>query len=464
MNRLAFISPLLVALTACGNEDSNGGSPGTGGAAGTGGSAGSGGASSVPLIAQALDGKCPGGAPPGTGVASGNELRKVTLSADPDALCNDGSPAIMYVRAASSAAAAGSWVIHLQPGGACGTWEECRNRWCSFQSSYDAAKMSSTFAPDATIASGIFARNAANAFGAANQVYVYYCSSDSHRGRKRDLVFDDPAGIGPSFRLHFQGFRIIEAVNDALQKGVSSDDGKESLPPLGAAKQILFSGSSAGSSGQTGLLDWWSAQYPNAKLAGMLDSITDPLPEDVADPTIAAAYAEGQKQNYANVLVAAHDSFMDQSCVAAHPGADAHLCGLGSHVRLNHITTPFFVRQDLRDPVQFGYFGLTGASLGQFADAVHATMQRFATLPQSSEEKVTAAPGVHVSNCGQHIVMLNSPWFGVAAQQNASVADQAGAPVTLHDGLRDWVLGKPSVAIDTHPSTKSSCLATTGEQ
>ena len=188
------------------------------------------------------------------------------------------------------------------------------------------------------------------------------------------------------------------------------------------------------------------------------------LPEDVADPTIAAAYVQGQKQTYANVLVALHDSFMDQSCVAAHPGADAHLCGLSGHVRLNHITTPFFVRQDLTDPAQFNYFSPSGATLGQFADAVRATMLRFQTLQQSSEETVATAPGVHVSNCGQHIVLLNNPWFGVAAQKNATVSDPSGTPLTLHDALRDWALGTTVAAIDTQPSSKSSCVATTGEQ
>ncbi len=474
MRCFASVAAAVALLSSgCGGGDSEsgpaagaGGAGGSAGSGATGGSAtgGAGGSSSVPLLNAALDGKCPGGKPPGTGVPPGNDLHKVTLDEYPDAVCNDGSPGILYVRAASLPAAKNSWVIHLQAGGSCSSWEECRNRWCAFQSPYDAAKMSSTYAPDVTSASGIFARNAQNSLGPANQVYVYYCSSDAHRGRKGDVVLDDPAGAGPSFRLHFRGFQIVEAVNDALAKGVSSDDGVEKLPSLSQATQIVFSGSSAGSQGQTGVLDYWAGHYPSAKVIGLFDSITDPLPEDIADPAQSSAWDAMVKSNHATVQVGLYDAFLDESCRAMHTGSDAHLCASSAHVRLNHVTTPFFVRQDLTDPVQYDYFQKTGASLDQFATALRTTMLRFGDVVQKAEESIPTAPGVYASDCGQHIILLNNAWFGVAAQQNATLKDGAGTALTAHAALHDWFTGAPKPALDTHPSTLSSCLAATAEQ
>ena len=56
-----------------------------------------GGADAVPMLDEAL----PCTPTPDTGVAEGDDLVRVTLS-DPRAVCNDGTPAVMYVRRAAS--------------------------------------------------------------------------------------------------------------------------------------------------------------------------------------------------------------------------------------------------------------------------------------------------------------------------------------------------------------------------
>jgi len=212
-------------------------------------------------------------------------------------------------------------------------------------------------------------------------------------------------------------------------------------------------------------LDWFRAQVPSAQVAGNFDAILDPLPEDIDDPTIRANWIGGLQTRFAT-RQEYYDLHNDESRVAAHPGADAYLCDLPSHVRLNHITTPYFLRQDLRDPVQYGGFQLTGASLAQFATAVRKTALRVPDIQTNAEEKadIVRAPGVHVSNCGQHIVLLNPPWFGVATQGNATVETPNGTPITVHDALGSWILGNTVSAIDTQPSTLSVCAATSSEQ
>lgn len=420
----------------------------------------------VPMLDLALEGKCPGGKPPENGVSPGNDLHKVTLDEYPNALCNDGSPAIMYVRRAASPAAENKWIIHQQPGGSCSSYEVCLERWCGIQ--YDASKMSSKFAPPATNGSGIFARNDDNAFGPANQVYVYYCSSDTWVGRRSDAVLEDPTGANVPFRLHFRGHDILEAVADALAKGVTSDDGVEKLPSLANATEVLFSGSSAGSFGMTESLDWWAAKVPGAKTFGMLDSIYLPLPEDVDDAAIQAKYQSGLEAQAA-LRLSLYQAFGDESCRAAHPGKDAYLCELTTHVQLNHLTTPFFTRQDYSDPVTYGYLEVAGASLEQYAKWTRASMLRVSKVTENAEEKgaITKAPGLYGTDCGQHIVMLNSPWFGVAANGNATVKNADGTPFTLHDALAAWATGTTAItALDTHPTSPSLavCSQTTKER
>jgi hypothetical protein len=422
---------------------------------------------SVPLVGEVLTpDTCPADSNrPGSGITPGNDLHRVTLDEYPEAVCNDGSPAIAYIRRAATPAAESTWVIFLQFGGACQSWEICRDRWCSYNTSYDAARMSSRFAPEIARANGLLSRDADNEFAAANQVLVYYCSSDQWTGRRGDVVLNDPEGVGASYRLHFQGFSIIEALDDALRGGLTSDDGAEVLPPLGDATRILFSGGSAGSAGQTHALDWWAGRYPDAEVAGFFDSSNDPVVDDIVNETVAADFEAVLPARHDVVFSSLYDAHLDESCMAAHGDSEPWLCSLGSHVRLNHITTPYFVRQDLRDPVTFNAFEQLGLSLEDYAVSLEATMNRFPALLQTAEERdaMTRAPGVYVSNCEQHIVALNNGWFGLGANP-ASVQNADGTPVSVHDALAAWINGETITVLDTQPSTRSRCLSTTDDQ
>jgi hypothetical protein len=421
---------------------------------------------SAPLVDDALDGSCPTGSnPPGTGVSPGTELAKVTLDEYPEAVCNDGSPAILYVRRAANAAAEKDWVIFLQFGGSCDDWETCRGRWCGSDEPFDAAKMSSRFAPAATNGDGLLSRGPDNLFGNANQVLVYYCSSDAWLGRKSDVTLESPLSGEPSYRLHFRGFSIVEAVNDALAKGVTSDDGVVSMPKLSEAKRIIFAGSSAGSAGQTNAVDWWASRYPAAESVGFFDSLVEPLPEDIADEGDAKALEDLITARYEKVFRDLYDAHLDESCVAAHSGADARHCANQSHVRLHHVTSPYFLRHDLRDAVNYNALSPIGGTLAELALATKKTIERHRTLLADAEEKsaMTRNPGLHASNCGQHILTLNDAWFGVAADAHTVELD-GGTPITVHDAFASWNQGTDVSAIDTHPSTKSTCLKPAGDQ
>jgi hypothetical protein len=57
-------------------------------------------------------------------LTAGDELQRFTLD-HPQAVCNDGTPAVLYVRPATDPALAKVWSIHVQGGGACSSWAGC---------------------------------------------------------------------------------------------------------------------------------------------------------------------------------------------------------------------------------------------------------------------------------------------------------------------------------------------------
>src|SRR5688500_17576817 len=139
--RLTYRWFALCLLAACGGDD-DGGSPADAGPGVDGSSATPDGAAGPDAAPGAPDGGAP--APfltevtcddpgdPGTGIGAGAALPKVTLDDYPDAVCNDGSPGVMYVRAASAPEFATRWVFHFQGGGGCGAdFQTCKDRWCS---------------------------------------------------------------------------------------------------------------------------------------------------------------------------------------------------------------------------------------------------------------------------------------------------------------------------------------------
>ena len=115
--------------------------------------------------------------------------------------------------------------------------------------SYNAAKMSSRFHPDALQGTGIFLRDPSNSFGDWNRVFLPYCSSDSWSGQVSDAVLTNPDDPSQGYQLHFRGADIVDGVFEAFVGGLPDPDGGELMPDITQATDILFVGSSAGSGG-----------------------------------------------------------------------------------------------------------------------------------------------------------------------------------------------------------------------
>ena len=383
----------------------------------------------------------------------------------PEAVCNDGSPAVFYVRPGVGAHT-DDWVIHLQGGGGCRGHQECMQRYCSQGVIYDATKMSSDWAPELFEGKGLFARrnDGTNPLADYNQVYIYYCSSDSWKGTVFDAVYDGT----PAYSLHYQGHNIIAAVVENLRLGaVARYQGNLiPMPLLDDARQVLFTGTSAGGGGVRNNVDWLAFQLestnPDLDFRAVVDAGYSPLDEEYLP---AADYQAVMKARWVideNVL----QGFTDQSCEAMHspPQADEDerwRCMDNRHILRHHITTPFFVRMDLKDATALPWVNpITGVALGtsdDFAVAVAAQLRKLAwqTLPDGGAEewyRMTLAPGAFGPMCGQHVGLKENGAF-----HNTFLPGPAG-PLSCEDVLWNWVEGQqPQIVVDDPLASVTNC-------
>lgn len=136
--------------------------------------------------------------------------------------------------------------------------------------------------------------------------------------------------------------------------------------------------------------------------------------------------------------------FVDVSCTALSPNPDQ--CSSGEQTTLNHITTPFFLRLDLRDDVANGTLEAIGLPYDAIAYASRETLLDLADIQTTAIEAadITVAPGIFGPHCGQHEGVYIDKWFF-----DNTVEDALGVPTNFHDALRAWLDGQPVVIIDS---------------
>jgi hypothetical protein len=379
------------------------------------------------------------------GVRPGTDLFKVTLdlAIHPDAVCNDGSPGVMYVRRASAPADLDKWVIYLQGGGDCSSFEECLARWTHRGSNYGAHKMSTDtrgapaggvnyLAPPGIRGGGILSRSAGNAFASWNQVFVYYCSSDYWTGQASGTTYSGVAGpLAGDYFLHFRGADILDAaIADLRAGGVGYDSNGDGecdahLPALDTAAVVLFTGSSAGGNGVKHNADRLGAELiaanPTLDFRAVVDAVGMP---DLSGATWPApsTYA-GFFTDVWGHMTLDWNARVDDSCLAAHAAADQYLCADSTNVLLHHLSTPFLHRMDLQDENSIDTWLAGFGTRQEFSDAVEAQLLALAANP---------APQVFGPICSVHVGLDNDRAF--RCQQIGA----ANGP-TYHDTLWSWV-------------------------
>jgi hypothetical protein len=408
--------------------------------------------------------------------------RTIDVGVYPEARCNDGSAAVMYIRPANAAYGGNpivnssrKWLIFLDGGGGCHDADQCLlDRWCGGGGQvFDrAGKMSSAAAPAAIRGFGIFSLQppapAVNQFADYNHVLVHYCSSDNWIGSAKLTGIN--ASTGTTYDIRFQGEAIVNAVVSTLLNGpVGADPAvaaafyNTTVPNLQAASEILLGGESAGGGGLRHHLDRLytllqaAVADPEVKIRGVVDAGTPP---GLWDPAISWAdpYSPGDYPH--NLLTqaepplrsfwGANDSALDASCLdpawtAAHNliGNHPQICYDTTYTLMNHITTPVFLRQDINDPLgkqRYVDWALY-ATPDDFWSAQFAQLNLFAgyTPAAGGLEPPLAAPGVQGIHCQRHVAIQTNDGFF------AHNVTGPGVPArSFHDLLVAWLAGAPT--------------------
>lgn len=408
----------------------------------------------------------------------------------PDALCNDGTPAVIYYRPYTGAANRNKWVLNFHGGGSCSNAAECAARWCNCANTTQCPfttettnfdRLTMTNARSATIGgNGVFERGGtgvlANPIGDYNQVEFEYCTSDTWRGNLRGVEFTTPnpkTGASVTYHINFLGAKVADAdIAWLRQDGVAGlvytlGGANTPMPDLDDASDVIVTGDSAGGVGLVFNLDRirddlvaHNTSAAQLRVSGLMDASTGPDRSTLDYGT----YAVSTVRTYDQYLTWRNQSpgRGDASCLARHM-ADPRICADDTHVLRNHVTTPFFIRMALRDSQISGNYiaemlrtpNLMPITANSFGLRLHDELGTFGSLPSMAEEGglMSKAPGVFAPGCTKHDTIRESTQtFGT------TITPAGGSALTLLTVFENWrnASGTPTVLL-----TESVTLADT---
>lgn len=405
------------------------------------------------------------------GLGAGVDMTRYTIDTSkfPNAVCNDGTPGVFYYAPATREEDRNKWFIFLQGGGGCNDGQSCAERWCSVNTNYGMDKMTSSLTKPMIRGNGFLDPRPDNRFGSWNRVLIFYCSSDAWSGATSGEHSASSGATTVTFTLQFRGAQIIDAALDTLRNATPapklravrhsvSEDATVPWPDLDNATHVLFAGSSAGGVGARHNADRVGAKLraTNSKLVDyrvLLDASQSPEPEKrdytrttycASDPrgcTYASffqALSEHSQQTFAPVR--------DASCISLHAANNTRwYCEDIGHVTLYHITSPFFIHQDLQDPNVGGEY--VDPNFGNMIDYGTKLESELRSLP-SPEELRGATPGIFAPQCTDHESVTNDvPVYEVKIDG-----------VSYYDAVWNWWSGaQPQVKIHhfTQPGGKA---------
>jgi len=405
------------------------------------------------------------------GLGAGTDLQRFTVDVRrfPEAVCNDGSPAVFYYGRYTKDEDRNKWVIFLQGGGECTSPEGCVSRWCSIDTNYGMDKMTTTLTKPLIQGNGVLDPRAENRFGSWNRVMIFYCSSDEWHGTKTSAVHASANGVNADFTIHFKGSRIVDAVIATLQRNyprrAAAPPGTtgNALPDLDNATHVLFAGSSAGGAGVRNNADRLSAalksKNPSLVFKAAIDADFVPSQEqrDYAHSTACktdpaqCSYTTSKQKEWTETEQGLWGVRGDESCLSWHaahePGTDWR-CADGTHVMVHHVTSPMYVREDLQDESLGPKYVDNGfGTMADFGRIVEQQLRDLALLNTTAEEGSVRAGGTPLATPGA---------FGPQCTDHESFKDDTAFfdvkvnGVSFHDTLWNWYSGgQPQVAIRT---------------
>ena len=362
------------------------------------------------------------------GLGAGTDLTRYTIDTSkfPNAICNDATPGVFYYAPATREEDRNKWFIFLQGGGGCIDGQSCAERWCHVNTNYGMDKMTSSLTKPMIRANGFLDPRPENRFGTWNRVLIFYCSSDSWSGTKTTTLQATSGATTGEYLIHFKGSQIIDAALDTLRNATTLSRRRAAghsteiaaatspWPDLDSATHVLFAGSSAGGQGAKTNGDRVGAKLrsTNPSLADyrvLIDASYSPDAEtrDYTHSTYCGNDPRGCSYSllYQAQYTSSQETFgarYDESCVtwhAAHQPGTEWRCGDIGHVNLHHITSPFFIHQDLQDPQVGGEY--VDANFGTPSDYAMKVEAEFRALP-TPEEPRGASPGLFAPQCTDH--------------------------------------------------------------
>lgn len=443
-------------------------------------------------------------------------LRRVTVDTTefPEAVCGDGSPAVFYVRRGRTNPATGvaehnRWMFHVQGGGRCDNYEDCRDRWCGDQGAiYSANKMSTDWTGDGVLdvpelgsVAGIHSPGSNNPFASWTHVFFYYCSSDSWMGRG-DASYGGLLAPGPRFSVEHRGHQIMEAVRTMLKKDSADPawvpDYDEShgasqgalIPDLDHAEEVWFTGTSAGAKGAIMNADWFLSAVPSTIPkrvvldANLRPSETQLAAEDIqvdlgcdgnSDLPFWNYQLSQEAQSWGGGWYDDVDAFVDESCrddlepegrigeCSLIPSLLGHQERVGGFPPLVVLYGPFldhpvFVRLDLQDALMGRFFLDTfdnGACLrkGTGSSSPRTNEGDFVRIMKATMEELNVSvssrvTGVFGPRCGKHVGLENgAAYFQHRTPDTLGTHALVGTDSSFAEALEAW----RSAAMSSNP-------------
>ncbi|HEX2060873.1 MAG TPA: pectin acetylesterase-family hydrolase, partial [Thermoanaerobaculia bacterium] len=366
---------------------------------------------------------------------------RVFVTNDTSVRCLDGTWPVIYVDPAVNGPS-DKWIFTLTGGGARHPYDsdgdglrDAIDIAETYAEATERDEMGTALEPPMKSFGGIHLRDFRNpTFRDYNRVRIEKCGYDRHMGRVSYetapgtgyFTVTSPAGTPVSFDLWQHGWLILEEVLEMLGPGISYTTWRyeneqivedvASLPPLDEATNVLFVGHSAAAHGLMHNADRLASLLPQADVralfdanfipsmenevgfdstqlgataysglwTGTTDRAVDPFTYDGSTYHLTMSFISDQYFTYG-----ALNAGLDQSCVDTHSNVDPLLdttwkCRDRHHVLLNHISTPYFIREDFTDDnKEHLYQGLAHTiQWGQKAAYSHCSPAGSLCLPQ----------------------------------------------------------------------------------
>jgi hypothetical protein len=345
---------------------------------------------------------------------AGNSTCHIDPAIDPQALCNDGTQPVFWVRRGSGSGLY-TWVIWLEGGGRCTDQTSCSER----ASAPGSKGLITSNGYVASSGVGILSTNPSVSpdLYNANVVEIHYCSSDTWTG-----AYSPSQGFNPNepTTWYFQGRRIVLAAIKSLD---------ELNLNFASARVILVGGSSAGGVGATLDINDIIPVLPHAPTQLLINDAGFALDIGQYDPNVPSPYVyDGMPNAFYNNYAAALSLWHGRgevNCASISPT---------QQVQINCYSVSFVLQNSYIGIATF--VGQSQLDTAQITDQLCPSQYGNCSVPPNTSTK----QGVYAANYGK---VMNATLIGNGTHSMFSVASP--------DTYEHVILDDPKLFTATYP-------------